>query len=124
MPALTIMIKPVSGRCDMRCRYCFYADEMRCRAGEKPAVMREDILEKAVRRVLRCAEGSAGPRMIANDPENWKYGTEYPYKIAIKLGTGNLLYNSHRIIMRPGLFVRTSHGYRRIRVCYGYDPGG
>ena len=68
MPALTIMIKPVSGRCDMRCRYCFYADEMRCRAGEKPAVMREDILEKAVRRVLRCAEGSAGFYFQGGEP--------------------------------------------------------
>ena len=30
-----------------------------------------------------CAEGT-GPRMIANDPENWARGTEYPYKLARK----------------------------------------
>ena len=29
---------------------------------------------------VRCAEGSTGPRMIANDPEHWKTATEYPYK--------------------------------------------
>lgn len=34
-----------------------------------------------------CAEGSTGPRMIANDPEHWKTATEYPYKIARKTGT-------------------------------------
>ncbi len=26
-PSLTLLIKPVSGSCNMRCRYCFYADE-------------------------------------------------------------------------------------------------
>ena len=34
-----------------------------------------------------CAEGSTGPRMIANDPENWKYSQDYPHKIARKTGT-------------------------------------
>ena len=27
MPPVTVMIKPASGLCNMRCRYCFYADE-------------------------------------------------------------------------------------------------
>ena len=36
-----------------------------------------------------CAEGSEGPRMVANDPENWKKAAnmEYPHKIARKNGT-------------------------------------
>ena len=34
-----------------------------------------------------CAEGSAGPRMVANDPENWKNNRDYPHKIARKNGT-------------------------------------
>ena len=36
-----------------------------------------------------CAEGSAGPRMVANDPENWKKASsmDYPHKIARKNGT-------------------------------------
>jgi len=33
-----------------------------------------------------CAEGQ-GPRMVANDPEDWTWGTDYPYKITRKLGT-------------------------------------
>ena len=28
MPALSLLIKPASGNCNMRCRYCFYADEL------------------------------------------------------------------------------------------------
>ena len=34
-----------------------------------------------------CAEGSTGPRMIANDPEYWAKSVEYPYKLARKTGT-------------------------------------
>ena len=33
-----------------------------------------------------CAEGSEMPHMIANNPENWKYDRDYPYKIARKKG--------------------------------------
>lgn len=31
MPPLTLMIKPVSSMCNMRCKYCFYADVSRHR---------------------------------------------------------------------------------------------
>ena len=31
MPPITVMIKPVSGARNIRCRYCFYADEMKRR---------------------------------------------------------------------------------------------
>ncbi len=34
-----------------------------------------------------CAEGSEGPRMIANNPEHWARSKEYPYKIARRNGT-------------------------------------
>ena len=27
MPPLSLLIKPASGSCNLRCRYCFYADE-------------------------------------------------------------------------------------------------
>ena len=60
MPAVTLMIKPVSGRCNMRCSYCFYADELQYRsAGQEPQRMSEAVLETAIRRVLRSAEGAA-----------------------------------------------------------------
>ena len=34
MPPITVMLKPASGLCNMRCRYCFYADEMAHRTTE------------------------------------------------------------------------------------------
>lgn len=59
MPPITVMIKPVSGACNMRCRYCFYADEMQSRETAVYPHMSPELLEKIVRRVIRSAEGSA-----------------------------------------------------------------
>lgn len=61
MPAITVMIKPVSGLCDMRCRYCFYADELQYRSASASVqrVMPEEVLEAAIRRILHSAEHAA-----------------------------------------------------------------
>ena len=45
MPPLSMMIKPASSACDLRCRYCFYADvtsrrEQACRGMMTPQTMR------------------------------------------------------------------------------------
>ena len=61
-----------------------------------------------------CAEGSTGPRMIANDPEHWKVAAnmEYPYKIARKTGTVLALSNDFAPLRiqqkkgRPGIIIR------------------
>ena len=56
MEALSLMVKPVSGACDMRCRYCFYADEMNSREVKLYPRMDFSTLEKLVRRAVQCAE--------------------------------------------------------------------
>ena len=61
-----------------------------------------------------CAEGSAGPRMIANDPENWKKAAnmEYPYRIARKNGTVLAVSSDFAQLRlqqkksRPGIIIR------------------
>ena len=61
-----------------------------------------------------CAEGSAGPRMIANDPENWKTAAnmDYPYKIARKNGTVIAVSSDFAQLRlqqkksRPGIVIR------------------
>jgi len=59
-----------------------------------------------------CAEGSAGPRMIANDPENRKYSTEYPHKITRKTGTvlavsGDFaMWRLRKKLRSPGIIIR------------------
>ena len=61
---------------------------------------------------IRCAEGSGGPRMIANDPENWKNKTEYPHKIARKNGTVLAISSDFAHLRlqqkksRPGIIIR------------------
>ena len=64
--------------------------------------------------VVFCAEGSDGPRMIANDPEHWKIAAnmEYPYKIARKNGTVLAVSNDFAQLRlqqkksRPGIVIR------------------
>ena len=59
-----------------------------------------------------CAEGSEGPRMVAEDQENWKSRTEYPYKIARKNGTVLAVSSDFAQLRlqqkksRPGIIIR------------------
>lgn len=53
---MNIMIKPVSGLCNMRCKYCFYADVVSHREGGNSGVMSTDMLETVVKRGIQAAE--------------------------------------------------------------------
>lgn len=57
MPVIQVMIKPASGLCNMRCSYCFYADEMANRSQASYGIMSESTLENVIRRILETAEG-------------------------------------------------------------------
>lgn len=57
MPPLTLMIKPVSGLCNMQCRYCFYRDEMSRRETPLHEPMTLRTLENLIRRAMLRAEG-------------------------------------------------------------------
>lgn len=57
MPVIHVMIKPASGLCNMRCKYCFYADEMEKRETSSYGIMTEGTLENVIRETLRFAEG-------------------------------------------------------------------
>lgn len=56
MNQLTLLIKPASGACQMRCRYCFYADVMNNRADRVRPVMSGETLEHLVRRAYAAAD--------------------------------------------------------------------
>ena len=58
MPPITVMVKPVSGACNMRCRYCFYADEIKRRSAAVYPRMTAELLDVMVRRVVRSADSS------------------------------------------------------------------
>ncbi len=56
MPTLSVMIKPASGACNLRCRYCFYADEMSLRETRVLGVMSDSTLENVISKSLAAAE--------------------------------------------------------------------
>ncbi len=57
MRNLHLLIKPASGACNLRCRYCFYADEANNRTQATMGMMSTETLEILVRRALEYADG-------------------------------------------------------------------
>lgn len=57
MPPLSILIKPASGSCNMRCQYCFYTDETEHREVASLGRMSLDTMHKIVDKALLYADG-------------------------------------------------------------------
>lgn len=58
MPALSMLIKPASGRCNLSCRYCFYRDVAQHRIQPDYGVMSRETAQTLIRKALSRAEGS------------------------------------------------------------------
>ena len=56
MPALSLLIKPASGSCNMRCRYCFYADEQDKREVYSYGRMTVDTMKSIVEKAMEYAD--------------------------------------------------------------------
>ena len=56
VPPVTLLIKPVSGLCNLRCKYCFYADVMEQREMFSYGKMDLETLELLVQNALEYAE--------------------------------------------------------------------
>ncbi|MDO4292425.1 MAG: anaerobic sulfatase maturase [Eubacteriales bacterium] len=68
MPAIHVMIKPASGLCNMRCKYCFYADEMEKRSQASYGVMSLETLESVLQKVFSFAEESCTIAFQGGEP--------------------------------------------------------
>lgn len=55
MRQIHVMIKPASGLCNMRCEYCFYADEMGKRSQASYGIMSMETLECVIREIFSFA---------------------------------------------------------------------
>mgnify|MGYP005756809157 CR=1 FL=1 len=55
MPLHTVLIKPVSGSCNMNCDYCFYCDEMEKRNTSSYGMMSEKTLKNLIRKSMHQA---------------------------------------------------------------------
>lgn len=58
MPQLSLLIKPVSSSCNLRCKYCFYHSIAENRTTKSYGIMSLDMLEMLVKKSLEYAEGS------------------------------------------------------------------
>lgn len=57
MPPVGLLLKPASGSCNMRCRYCFYMDEMRHRETASFGMMSQKALQCIVHKAMAYGEG-------------------------------------------------------------------
>ncbi len=57
MPPISVMIKPVSGSCNMKCEYCFYRDEQEKRNRKNYGIMDQDTLRMIIDKMLSHGEG-------------------------------------------------------------------
>ena len=58
MPPLSILVKPASSGCNLRCAYCFYADEASARAVPNYGLMSGKVSHTLIEKALEAAEGS------------------------------------------------------------------
>lgn len=57
MPPLNLLIKPASGNCNLRCKYCFYRSITLNRSVESYGLMSISLLEELVKKSLEYADG-------------------------------------------------------------------
>lgn len=58
MSPIHVLIKPASGNCNLRCKYCFYADEAKNREVASYGMMSKETLEVLVKKVLNQASNN------------------------------------------------------------------
>lgn len=68
MPPVYLLIKPSSGMCNLRCRYCFYHDVTQNRQEASYGFMSEETMEQVVKKALDAAEGSCTIAFQGGEP--------------------------------------------------------
>ena len=68
MPPVNLLIKPASSLCNLRCKYCFYADVSESRQRSSLGMMSLETLEQIVRRAFEYADGFAGFAFQGGEP--------------------------------------------------------
>ncbi len=68
MPPLSLLIKPASGNCNMRCKYCFYIDEMNKRDLPSYGMMSEETLYQVISKSLAYAQGQCTIAFQGGEP--------------------------------------------------------
>ena len=82
MPFLTLLIKPASSLCNMKCKYCFYCNEAENRSTPSYGIMSADTAQIIIKRAYEYAEGVCN--FIFQGGEPALAGLEY-YKSFVSL---------------------------------------
>lgn len=56
MPPLSLLIKPASGNCNLRCKYCFYHSVTKIREVESYGIMSTETLEWVIKKALEFSD--------------------------------------------------------------------
>lgn len=57
MPPISIMVKPASSLCNLRCKYCFYSDVSDTREVRSFGIMNESTADNLIKKALQFADG-------------------------------------------------------------------
>lgn len=68
MPPISLLVKPASGSCNMRCRYCFYADETENRSVPSMGLMSDTTMKNMVDKALAFADGDCSFAFQGGEP--------------------------------------------------------
>lgn len=86
MPNLSVMLKPVSSSCNLRCKYCFYHSLAECREQKNYGVMSKSTLETTIKKALQYLDGSRlylsfhGGEPLLSGIDFFKSAVEYVHK--------------------------------------------
>lgn len=139
MPPLYLLIKPASGNCNLRCRYCFYHDEMKNRSAASAGMMKPESLEILIEKALRHADVACtfafqgGEPTLAGMPF-FEHLIECEKKYNVKRLTihNAIQTNGVGIDEKWASFLAANHfltgisldGIRRVNDLYRIDPAG
>lgn len=89
MPPLSLLIKPASGGCNIRCAYCFYHDEAANRSVQSFGQMPPETLETLIRKSLAYADGQCTFGFQGGEPtlrglDFFRLAVEYEHKYNVK----------------------------------------
>lgn len=102
MSPIYLLIKPASGLCNMRCRYCFYADVSDNRAVSSYGIMSRNTLEALMRNLF--SENASAYTFAFQGGEPTLAGLDF-FRDVIKLVEQ---YNIHRV---PVSYAMQTNGY-------------
>lgn len=68
MPAISMLIKPASSSCNMRCAYCFYADVANRREVANYGIMSDETIETIIKKAFEYADSVAAFGFQGGEP--------------------------------------------------------